>query len=73
VLDAHCTDVGRDLAEIERSVMFEAHELGGDDLFDAYVEAGATYLFFSEPGPDYDLDGLRLLLDWRRRRAGAGR
>ena len=67
VLDAHCTDVGRDPAEIERSVMFEAHELGGDDLFDAYVDAGATYLFSSVPGPDYDLDGLRRLLAWRDR------
>jgi len=72
VLDAHCATVGRDPAEIERSVMFEAHELGDDDLFDAYVEAGATYLFYSAPGPDYDLDGLRRLLDWRRRRADAG-
>ena len=68
VLDAHCAAIGRDPAEIERSVMFEAHELGGDDLFDAYVDAGATYFFYSAPGPDYDLDGLRLLLDWRSRR-----
>ena len=68
VLDAHCAAIGRDPDEIERSVMFEAHELGGDDLFDAYVDAGATYFFYSAPGPDYDLDGLRLLLDWRARR-----
>ena len=68
VLDAHCAAIGRDPAEIERSVMFEAHELGGDDLFDAYVDAGATYFFYSAPGPEYDLDGLRLLLDWRARR-----
>ncbi len=50
--------------------MFEAHELLDDELFDAYMAAGATYLFYSAPGPDYSLDGLQLLLDWRARRSG---
>ena len=75
VLDAHCAALGRDPAEIERSVLFEAHDLAtaDDALFDAYVEAGATYLFYSGTGPDYDLAGLRQLLDWRARRTEASR
>jgi alkanesulfonate monooxygenase SsuD/methylene tetrahydromethanopterin reductase-like flavin-dependent oxidoreductase (luciferase family) len=75
VLDAHCAALGRNPAEIERSVLFEAHDLAtaDDALFDAYVEAGATYLFYSGTGPDYDLDGLRQLLDWRVRRTESSR
>ena len=75
MLDAHCAELGRDPAEIERSVLFEAHDLAtaDDALFDAYVEAGATYLFYSGTGPDYDLAGLRQLLDWRARRTEASR
>ena len=75
VLDAHCAAIGRDPAEIERSIMFEAHELvdADDALFDACVEAGATYFFYSGAGPDYDLAGLRQLLDWRARRVESSR
>ena len=76
VLDRHCADVGRDPAEIERSVMFEAHELPADERdddarFEAYVDAGATLLFYCGEGPDWDLDGLRRLLAWRERRTAS--
>ena len=53
--------------------MFEAHELPADEadddaLFDAYVDAGATFLLFCGEGPDWGLDGLCRLLAWRERR-----
>jgi alkanesulfonate monooxygenase SsuD/methylene tetrahydromethanopterin reductase-like flavin-dependent oxidoreductase (luciferase family) len=73
VLDTHCATVGRDPAEIERSVMFEAHELGDDALFEAYVEAGATCFFYSAAGPDYSLAGLQQFLDWREQRSESRR
>jgi alkanesulfonate monooxygenase SsuD/methylene tetrahydromethanopterin reductase-like flavin-dependent oxidoreductase (luciferase family) len=75
VLDAHCASIGRDPSEIERSVMFEAHQLDevDDALLEAYVAAGITYFFYSGTGPDYALDGLRLLLEWRGRRIDASR
>ena len=73
VLDAHCVTVGRDPVEIERSVMFEAHELGDDAFFESYVDAGATYFFYSAAGPDYSLAGLQQLLDWRAQRSQSSR
>jgi len=48
--------------------MFEAHELGDDAFFEAYVDAGATCFFYSAAGPDYSLAGLQQLLDWRAQR-----
>lgn len=51
VLDRHCTEIGRDPAEIERSVLFEPED---DDLWRAYRDAGITHLIFSI-GPPYDL------------------
>ena len=68
VLDRHCADLGRDPAEIERSVMFEDADLAQGPDFDAYVAAGATLLFYSGCGPDYPLAGLRTLLAWRAQR-----
>ena len=65
--------IARRWAETERSVMFEAHELGDDALFEAYVDAGATCFFYSAAGPDYSLAGLQQLLDWRTQRSQSSR
>jgi alkanesulfonate monooxygenase SsuD/methylene tetrahydromethanopterin reductase-like flavin-dependent oxidoreductase (luciferase family) len=71
VLDMHCATVGRDPAEIERSIMLNAEELDGDDAkLEAFVDAGATFFIYGASGPDWPLEGLQTLLDWRARRSG---
>ncbi len=62
VLAQHCADVGRDTAEIERSV-----GVSGDprETGEAVVAAGATLLTVSATGPDYDLSPLHDWLAWR--------
>jgi probable F420-dependent oxidoreductase len=64
VLDEWCAKVGRDPAEIERSVSITDRKV--EDA-EAYVEAGATLLFVGDDGPRYDLGPLRELVAWRDR------
>lgn len=61
VLTDWCTQLGRDPAEIERTVCPNVNEL--DDL-DAYVKAGATH-FILGMGAPWDMEPLKKLVAWR--------
>ena len=70
VLDAHCATVGRNPAEIERSIMLNEEEIPTDPgeldaLLQPYLDAGVTFFIFGSSGPDWPLDGLKRLLEWR--------
>ncbi|EHK89134.1 flavin-dependent oxidoreductase, F420-dependent methylene-tetrahydromethanopterin reductase [Saccharomonospora azurea SZMC 14600] len=67
VLDRHCADVGRDPAEIERSVGVSGSP---KDSGDQLAELGITMFTVSASGPDYDLGRLREWLAWRDSRNG---
>jgi probable F420-dependent oxidoreductase len=62
VLDAHCADVGRDPAEIERST-----EGRGDpaDVGEKLYAAGSRLFTVPTTGPDHDLGPLREWIAWR--------
>lgn len=77
VLDAHCAAIGRDPAEIERSVGVGTD--GRPETGDGLVAAGATLVTVDLAGPRYDLGLLREWIAWRdsvrveaARREGAG-
>jgi probable F420-dependent oxidoreductase len=59
VLDDWCANVGRDPAEIERTVAIRPDEVRA---LDAYVDAGAQHVIVMIGAP-YDLDPVRRLLD----------
>lgn len=62
ILDQHCADVGRDPAEIERSIgVSGSPSASGDQL----AELGITLFTLSSSGPDYDFGPLREWLAWR--------
>ncbi|EHR62506.1 LLM class F420-dependent oxidoreductase [Saccharomonospora cyanea] len=67
VLDRHCADVGRDPAEIERSV-----EVSGSpsDSGDQLADLGITLFTMTASGPDYEFGELREWLAWRDSRNG---
>jgi probable F420-dependent oxidoreductase len=69
VLDRWCERIGRNPAEIERSVLVYAQSARRDD---AYVERGITHLILSIDGPDYDTTHLERLVDWRNARQLGG-
>ena len=60
LLDQHCRDVGRDPAEIERSIQFLPDAMTGDVMARSreFIAAGATHLIFSCPTP-YSAAGAR--------------
>jgi probable F420-dependent oxidoreductase len=58
VLDRWCVEVGRDPAEIERTVAIDP---GAVDRADEFVEAGATHLIVMVGNP-YDLDAVERLI-----------
>jgi probable F420-dependent oxidoreductase len=58
VLDEWCADVGRDPADIERTVAIRPDEVGA---LDAYVDAGAEHVIVMM-GPPYYLDPVRRLV-----------
>lgn len=61
ILDEWCARVGRDPAQIERTVAIQPHELGD---VDAYLAAGAQHLIVMVGAP-YDLDPVEHLMDLR--------
>ena len=63
ILDEHCARVGRNPAEIERSILLQGPEQVAQA--DEYVARGITHLMVSGQGPDYDLGSLRELIQWR--------
>ena len=68
VLDNWCDEVGRDRAEIERSVSLTREDDVSDNL-DAYAEAGCThFILMSEVPPVYDR--VKTLVAWRDRMNG---
>ena len=75
MLDAHCADVGRDPATIERSAgvrgqqRFDATAVAEAD---ALAELGVTLLTVGVNGPDYDLTQAEALCRWRDRRQANG-
>jgi alkanesulfonate monooxygenase SsuD/methylene tetrahydromethanopterin reductase-like flavin-dependent oxidoreductase (luciferase family) len=56
LLDQHCRVVGRDPAEIERSIQFLPDAMTGDIVARSreFIAAGATHLIFSCPTPYSD-------------------
>lgn len=65
-LDDCCDAIGRDPASIRRSVA--VFEPPSDAQADDYVAAGAHELILVRNGPDYRIDDVVPLLDWRDRR-----
>jgi hypothetical protein len=62
VLDGWCAEVGRDPAEVTRSVQVERPP---DDVADGLVMAGVGLVAISATGPRYNLGLLRDWLAWR--------
>jgi probable F420-dependent oxidoreductase len=62
ILDRHCADIGRDPAEIERSVGVSAPP---QDVADGLVAAGAGLFTIGVGGPDYDLGLVKEWIAWR--------
>jgi probable F420-dependent oxidoreductase len=70
VLDDWCAKVGRDPADIERSVLLtEPDELA---RVDEYVANGITHLIVGVGGPGAELDPLRRLVAWRDAHGASG-
>jgi alkanesulfonate monooxygenase SsuD/methylene tetrahydromethanopterin reductase-like flavin-dependent oxidoreductase (luciferase family) len=73
VLADHCTAVGRDPADIERSAAVGG-ETGASDAprliaeAEALTDLGVGLLTIGSSGPDYDLTGAETLCRWRDRR-----
>lgn len=63
ILAGHCADVGRDPADIEKSVGTPGGE--PDATGPALLEAGVTLFTVGVGGPDYDLGTLKKWLAWR--------
>jgi hypothetical protein len=69
VLDDWCRRVGRDPAEIERSIG-GIRESALPHL-DGYLEVGVTHLIMGISGPEWDLSLLPKLVEWRDSRQGS--
>jgi probable F420-dependent oxidoreductase len=62
VLDQRCAEVGRNPAEIERSIGVNPHKV---ELGDEYLKLGATQITLGFSGPDYDLTTVPDWIAWR--------
>jgi probable F420-dependent oxidoreductase len=65
VLDSWCAKVGRDPAQIERTVAIQPRELDSEDCVEAYLDAGAQHIIVMAGAP-YDLEPVERLLDLAR-------
>jgi probable F420-dependent oxidoreductase len=63
VLDEHCRAIGRDPAEIARSVLVPRP--GAVEDVDAYAEIGVTHLIVTVAAPEFDFEPAQRLLAWR--------
>jgi probable F420-dependent oxidoreductase len=66
ILDEHCRALGRDPAEIERSVSIEREDAHDDAALDAFKAAGATHLILRFQDP-WDFTAVERLVAWRDR------
>ncbi|MDP9354660.1 MAG: LLM class F420-dependent oxidoreductase [Chloroflexota bacterium] len=69
VLDAWCERVGRDPAQIERSILLTSPQQVA--RAEEYVANGITHLIGTANGPDFDFTALRDLIQWRDTRRAA--
>jgi len=67
ILDGHCRDVGRDPAEIERSIGVQKPP---EHVGDALLAAGATLFTVGFGGPHHDMGLLKEWIAWRDDRRG---
>ncbi len=67
ILDQHCAEVGRDPAEIERSLGVQGDP---EDLGPKLCDLGITMFSIGVGGPDYDLSQLRAWIAWRDKQNG---
>ncbi len=66
VLNQWCTDVGRDPAEIQRSVGVDVDKVEDfDSLFAALEAAPIAEVTLGTGGPDYTMDHMQRFIDWR--------
>lgn len=74
ILDQHCADVGRDPAQIERSVGVNSIEHGDggtpEELGPKLAALGVSLFTVGVSGPDYDLSTLGSWIAWRDRQNG---
>jgi probable F420-dependent oxidoreductase len=70
ILAQHCADVGRDPAEIERSVGVGSAGGSPDEAGPKLLALGATLFTVGVNGPDYDLSELRSWIEWRDKQNG---
>ncbi len=63
VLDEWCLKVGRDPAEIERSVTISGSDL---DQLDSFLQAGATHFILGVTEP-WNYEAIEQLIDWRKK------
>jgi probable F420-dependent oxidoreductase len=63
ILDQHCADVGRDPAEIERSIA--VGEGRPEELGPKLRDLGVTLFTVAAGGPEYDLSLVRDWIEWR--------
>lgn len=66
VLERHCSDIGRDFAEIEKSVGLEEDKVSDvESVGDTFYDLGFRQLTFGLDGPGYDLGFINEWLAWR--------
>lgn len=63
ILDEWCAKIGRNPAEIERSVLFSDPQR--ISRADAYVANGITHLIFAIDAPEFNFEPVEQLLAWR--------
>jgi probable F420-dependent oxidoreductase len=70
ILARHCADVGRDPAEIERSVGVDRRLGPIEEAGPRLLDLGVSLFTVGVGGPGYDLGQLRETIEWRDRQLG---